>query len=225
MIFSIFAAMLFATPRHIQPFVFLFGLSAMVFVESSLLAGGVIFARWLLGLTCPSCGAPLVTYSQYDGTVTIGGRVVVTKYCACGRLLVDNGVSISASLPLSPASPALFLERRDKLDSGSTRDYATSVIVGVSGLVGGCFAAKVLISRGATLLGIVAPILTLAAVLLFIASLLNRWEARARALGLTCPQCGALLVGGAQDSTTHAVLATGKCPQCHASLWAHETNR
>src|SRR6266516_1955533 len=89
-----------------------------------------------------------------------------------------------------------------------------------TGLVAGWIGARALLRTGARLFFVAgAPLLSLVLVLLLLFLLEQRWEARARALGLVCAHCGELLVGGTQNVVSQAVLARGVCPRCQTPLW------
>ena len=199
-----------------MPVGFLLLLPVMVFVEVLVLSAMVSVGRRALRLVCPSCGKVMVSYDQPAGRLTLArGRC-----SGCGRLLVDEAASGPPQHVHPPTSPMAFAERRDRLEAASRREYVVSIIIAATGLVAGWIGARALLRTGARLFFVAgAPLSSLVLVLFLLLLLEQRWEARARSLGLVCAHCGELLVGGTRNVVTRAVLAQGACPRCQTPLW------
>jgi len=198
------------------PVGFLLLLPVMVFVEVLVLTAIVSVGRRALRLVCPSCGKVMVSYDQPAGRLTLArGRC-----SGCGRLLVGETASGRPERVPPPTTPLGFVERRDRLEAASRRDYVLSILMAAAGLVAGWIGATALLRTGARLFIVAgAPLLSLILVLFLLFLLEQRWEARARALGLVCAHCGELLVGGTRNVVTRTVLAQGACPRCQTPLW------
>ena len=199
-----------------MPVGFLLLLPVMVFAEVLALSAMVSVGRRALRLVCPSCGKVMVSYDRPAGRLTLArGRC-----SGCGRLLVDQAASGPPERVPPPTNPLAFAERRDRLEAASRRDYVVSILMAATGLVAGWIGARALLRTGARLFFVAgAPLLSLVLVLFLLFLLEQRWEARARALGLVCVHCGELLVGGTRNVVSQAVLARGVCPRCQTPLW------
>src|SRR5438045_3323648 len=199
-----------------MPVGFLLLLPVMVFAEVLVLNAMVSVGRRALRLVCPTCGKVMVSYDQPAGRLTLArGRC-----SGCGRLLVDETASGRPERVPPPTTPMAFVERRDRLEAASRRDYLLSILMAAAGLAPGWIGTRALLRTGAPLFFVAgAPLLSLVLVLFLLFLLEQRWEARARALGLVCAHCGELLVGGPRNVVTRAVLAQGTCPRCQTPLW------
>ena len=188
--------------------------------------GGAVVAALLdrakrraTGLACPACGATLVSMT---GLSLDGDR------CPdCGLPIVDDAGAaaippavVRPDLGALPSSAQEFTERHARLERDNQADYVVLIPVAVL-VFGGSLV--LLMSRARSGLSpnatFVPPLAGMVASLALLMWGTQRWETRARRLGLACPSCDALLVGGAADSTTTDVRTRGVCPACGTVLW------
>jgi hypothetical protein len=181
-----------------------------------------------LGLTCPACGAPMVKV-RYDKRIDTSVLLSGGRCVKCKRPLVEDrataGALVATDLSTGrppPTNPADFIEARNRLERGTRVEHALSICVVVGLTAAAWLATQTLLARGAGLLAVTSPwVASLGAIFAVLFTLGSRWESRARALGLVCAHCGALLVGGPANATARAVLALGTCPRCGTALWSH----
>lgn len=166
-------------------------------------------------LACPDCRTELV--DEYGNAALIDGRCP-----QCGLLIVDDSAPVQRSglrrsgVP-PPASAAELAERNARLEYGTRYEYAIVVPLSVGGIV----AAEVLLfvhRRGspAFFIWMMIGCLGMIGILLYANKI---WQRRARRLGLTCPVCGELLVGGPESVVLRFVAEHGACKFCGTILW------
>src|SRR5437762_13126958 len=74
-----------------------------------------------------------------------------------------------------------FVERRDRFEAASRRDYVLSILMAAAGLVAGWIGATARLRTGARLLIVAGgPLLSLMLVLILLFLLEQRWEGRPR---------------------------------------------
>lgn len=172
------------------------------------------------GMACPVCGASFVEPVS-NFTLLKHGRCP-----QCDLLVVDEGVDATASVtfdprgrPPAPAAAAEYAARAERLERGTQGEYA--VIGAVSTAALGTATLLILGAHGKGSAAFYGWLLVgLLVAMMFPVWGEHRWEARARSLGLTCPSCGELLVGGKDDLITRSVLHDGRCMHCGTRLWS-----
>lgn len=165
-------------------------------------------------LECPDCRRQLV--NEYGEAALDAGRCP-----GCGLLIVDD-TEVVKPAPLgakrtAPASAAELWQRHEELEYRTRFEYAIVLPLAIIGII----VAEVLLWTNRRLsallyVGMMIGAGAMIAVLLYA----NRiWTRRARRLGLTCPVCGELLVGGPQNVVARFVAEHGACKFCGAILW------
>ena len=165
-------------------------------------------------LECPDCRTQLV--NEYGEAALAAGR------CSqCGLLIVDD-TEVVKPAPLGakrtpPASAAELWQRHEELEYGTRFEYGIVLPLAIIGVI----VVEVLLWTNRRLsaslyVGMMIGAGGMIAILLYA----NRiWTRRARRLGLSCPVCGELLVGGPQNVVARFVAEHGACKFCGAILW------
>lgn len=190
-------------------------------VGIGLIGGGGIVAAMLETvrrrralLECPDCRLQLV--NEYGEAALANGRCQ-----GCGLLIVDD-TKVVKPAPLGarrtpPASAAELWQRYEELEYGTRFEYTIVLPLAVIGLV----VAEVLLwthrrLSASVYVGMLIGGGAMIAILLYA----NRiWERRARRLGLVCPTCGELLVGGPENVVARFVAESGSCKFCGSIPW------
>jgi hypothetical protein len=165
-------------------------------------------------LECPDCRTQLV--NEYGEAALADGRCP-----GCGLLIVDD-TEVVKPAPLgakrtAPASAQELWQRHEELEYGTRFEYSIVLPLAITGII----VAEVLLWTNRRLsvslyVGMLIGTGAMVAILLYA----NRiWTRRARRLGLTCPVCGELLVGGPQNVVARFVAEHGACKFCGAILW------